>query len=84
MSLFNFLFNKVLVFTALNNDDYFKVAQAFTSEGLHFKVKNISRNNSNPGQHFNLNDFRNPAIYNFYVKKEDVYKAQKILSTIRN
>lgn len=83
MSLFNFLFNKVLIHTTLNNDAYFNVAQAFKKEGLHFKVKNRSRNSVSPGQHFSGNDFRDPVIYDFFVKKEDQYKAQAILYTIR-
>jgi hypothetical protein len=77
------MFNKVLVHTALNNEAYFNVAQAFNKEGLNFKVKNKSFNSFSPGEHFNENDFRNPVIYDFYVKKEDEYKAQKVLSTIR-
>lgn len=83
LSLFNFLFNKVLIHTTLNNDAYFNVAQAFKKEGLHFKVKKNSLNSFSPGQHFSENDFRNPVIYDFFVKKEDQYKAQAILSTIR-
>lgn len=83
MSLFNFLFNKVLIHTTLNNDAYFNVAQAFKKENLHFKVRNRSRNSFSPGQHFSENDFRNSVIHDFFVKKEDQYKAQAILSTIR-
>ncbi len=83
MTLFDFLFNKVLVYTALKDDDYFKVSQAFKNEGLQYKVKSNSRNSVTPG-HFTINDFRAPVIYDFYVKKDDEYKAQKILSTLRN
>jgi hypothetical protein len=82
LSLFNFFFNKVLVYTALNNDDYFNVAKSFKNEGLHYKVKSKSRNSSTPGQHFNVNDFRAPVIYDFYVKKEDQYKAQNMMTVM--
>jgi len=84
LTLFDFLFNKVLVYTALKDDDYFKVSQAFKNEGLQYKVKSNSRNSSTPGPNFNVIGFRAPVIYDFYVKKEDEYKAQKILSTLRN
>ena len=84
MSIFHFLFNKVLVHTALNNEDYFNVAQTFKNEGLHYKIKNNSQNNFSLGQPLNENNYRNQVIYDFYVKKEDQYKAQKILSTIRS
>ena len=83
MSIFHFLFNKVLVHTALNDEDYFNVAQAFKNECLHYKIKNNSQNSFSLGQPWNENDYRNQVIYDFYVKKEDQYKAQKILSTIR-
>jgi len=83
LSLFHFLFNKVLVHTALNNEDYFNVAHSFKNEGLHYKIKNNSQNSFSLGQPLNENDYRNQFIYDFYVKKEDQYKAQKILSTIR-
>jgi hypothetical protein len=39
LSLLNFLFNKVLAYTALNNEDYFNVSQAFKNEGLYYKIK---------------------------------------------
>jgi hypothetical protein len=48
------------------------------------KLKRQSQVSSTAGQHFNVNDFRAPVMYYFYVKKEDLYKAQKILSTIKN
>ena len=83
LSLINFLFNKVLIHTTLNNDAYFNVAQAFRKEGLHFKVKNRSRNSFSLGQHSSGNDFTEPFINDFFVKKEDQYKAQAILSTLR-
>jgi hypothetical protein len=83
LSLFDFFLNKVLVYTAVNNEDYFKVVQVFKNEGLYYKVKRKSHNSSTPS-HFNVNDFKAPVIYDFYVKKEDQYKAQKILSSIRN
>lgn len=82
MSLFHFLFNKVLVHTALNNEDYFNVVLAFKNEGLRYKIKTNSQYNFSLGQHLNENNFRDQVIYDFYVKKEDQYKAQKILSTI--
>lgn len=83
MSLFKLFFNKILIYTALGIDDYFQVSQAFKSERLYYKVKSKSYNRTTPGGHFTVNDFRAPVIYDFYVKKEDEYKAQKILSTIK-
>ncbi|WP_088043378.1 hypothetical protein [Bacillus sp. EAC] len=84
MSLFDVFFNKILVYTALLDDDYWKVTNAFKAEGLQFKVKGTLRNSSTPGQQVNVTDFRAPVMYDFYVKKEDQYKAQKILSHLKN
>ncbi|AZU60461.1 hypothetical protein [Neobacillus mesonae] len=83
LSLFNFPFNKVLVYTALNNDDYFKVAYAFQKEGLYYKVKMKSRDNSPSPQNFSVSNDRAPVIYDFYVKKEDQHKAELMISTVR-
>jgi hypothetical protein len=83
LTLFDFLFNNVLVHTSVKNDDYFKVSQAFKNEGLKYKIKSSSRNSSTPGPNFYATGLRAPVIYDFYVKKEDEYKAQKILSTLR-
>ncbi|MGG2028010.1 hypothetical protein AB1282_20120 [Gottfriedia sp. S16(2024)] len=83
MSLYDFFFNKVLVYTALKDDDYFKVSQAFKSEDLQYKVKNHTRNSSTPGLQMNVSDYRRPVLYEFYVKKEDEYKAQQILSNLK-
>jgi hypothetical protein len=84
LALFNFFSKKVSVYTAFNNETYFKVAQAFQNEGLSFKVKRLSNSSSVPGSHFNVNDFKAATIYEFYVKKEELNKAQKILSTLVN
>ncbi|MFD0048064.1 hypothetical protein ACFVHQ_01780 [Actinomycetes bacterium NPDC127524] len=84
MGLLNFLFNKVLVYTAIGNDQYFKAAQSFQREGLHYKVKSNSGNRPAIGQQYILNDTSTTAIYDFYVKKEDQQKAQNVLSKLRS
>ena len=77
------LFNKMLIYTSSNNEDYFKVVEAFKSQGLKYKVKNLSRHSSTPGQHFRSIDFRTPVFYEFYVNKEDEHKAREILRNLK-
>ncbi|WP_090991095.1 hypothetical protein [Bacillus sp. OV322] len=83
MGLFDFLFNKVLVYTAVGDEHYFKAAQCFQSEGLRYKVKSNSGNRPALGQQ-HINNTSTIAIYDFYVKKEDQHKAQNILSKLRS
>lgn len=83
VGIFDFLFNKVLVYTAVGDEQYFKTAQSFQSEGLRYKVKSNSGNRPALGQHY-INDTSTTAIYDFYVNKEDQHKAHNILSKIRS
>lgn len=80
---FNRFFNNILIYTAANNADYFKVVEAFKTNGLKYKVKNLSRHSSTPGQHFRSIDFRTPVFYEFYINKEDEHKAREILQNLK-
>jgi hypothetical protein len=81
MSIFDFLFNQKLVYTATNHDDYFKVSQAFKNGGLKYKVKKPSRG-SFPEHTFSAYEFKQPVIYDFYVQKNEQHLAHKLLSTL--
>ncbi|WP_316568962.1 hypothetical protein [Neobacillus sp. YIM B06451] len=81
MSILDVLFNKEIVYTATNHNDYFKVAQAFKNGGLKYKVKQQSPNSS-PGQPFSADEFRQPVIYDFYVNKNERNIAQLLLSKL--
>lgn len=80
--MLDFIFNKELVYSATNHNDYFRIAQAFKNGGLKYKVKKQSPNSS-PGQPFSGNEFTQPAIYDFYVHKNKRHLAQKLLSTLK-
>jgi len=78
-------FKRNLVYTALSHADYFKISQAFSKEGIFYKVKNKRLKNSSlplPENDMLSSGIQVPAIYEFYVNQKDQFKAEKILSSI--
>ncbi|TWT01589.1 hypothetical protein [Planomicrobium sp. CPCC 101079] len=85
MGLLRFLFfkRKCLVYTAFGNKMYLEAANKFTEHGIPYDT--VIRGNANVQSALNgaspsFNNFKaSPSQYDFYVAKEDEYRAQQAL-----
>ncbi|MRG86012.1 hypothetical protein [Salinibacillus xinjiangensis] len=66
---------KTLVYTTLNQKDYYKVLSLLKSNSIKYRIVTIANSSSMPGGVYS--DFGNE--YKFYVKKEDEAKALKAI-----
>ncbi|WP_070120770.1 hypothetical protein [Bacillus marinisedimentorum] len=62
---------KTLVYTTLDQQDYYRVASLLKSDSIKYRVASIANTSSAPGGPYS--HFGNE--YKFYVKKEDEGKA---------
>ncbi|RXZ00626.1 hypothetical protein [Fictibacillus sp. S7] len=72
----------VPVYTAFDQSMYFKVAERFQSEGLHYKVKRVNQGSWAPGSHLSSNDFNGSTFYEFFVKRGEEHMAYHALSNL--
>lgn len=86
MGLFRFLFfkRKCLVYTAFGNKMYGEAVNRLAAHGVPYDTVSRVSANAHSGVNFgsspNFNNFQtSPSQYDFYVAKEDEYRAQQAL-----
>jgi hypothetical protein len=65
-----------IVYSAFNNDDYFKALDKVKSQGIKFKVKNLINHSSSPNP-VQSRDHKTPVHFEFYVKKMTTQKLTR-------
>lgn len=66
--------NRVVLYIALNDEDYFRVARLLQTANIRYTVKSPFDMKMPRGTMFSTDQTR---TYEFYVKREDEHKAQE-------